>query len=96
MNLFIQQIGIDQKHRGAVANSRSIFVAAVEDEERVRLPEEVLLIQLVATELQHHRLLQGKKAQREAARHLRCMDAEHGSRGYDEEAPQTHGSCARQ
>lgn len=38
-------------------NSRSVFIAAVEDEERVGLSEEVLLVQLVATKLQHHRLL---------------------------------------
>lgn len=43
--------------RGRLVNSRSVFVAAVEDEERVGLSEEVLLVQLVATKLQHHRLL---------------------------------------
>lgn len=53
----MQQIAIDEQHREAVVNSRSIFVTAVEDEERIRFPEEVLLIQLIATELQHHRLL---------------------------------------
>lgn len=33
---------------------RSVFVAAVKDEERIRFSEEILLVQLVATELQHH------------------------------------------
>lgn len=50
----MQQIAIEEQRREAVVNSRSIFVTAVEDQERVRFPEEVLLVQLIATELQHH------------------------------------------
>lgn len=79
----MQQIAIDEQHREAVVNSRSIFVTAVEDEERIRFPEEVLLIQLITTELQHHRLLKGKQAKRKAIWHLLCRDADHSSCGYD-------------
>lgn len=55
---------IQQKHEqhSGVVDSRSVFVTAVKHQERIRFPEEVLLIQLVATELQHHRLLQTKEA----------------------------------
>lgn len=60
--LVIQPNVKDEELRGAVEDSRSIFVTAVKDEERIRFPEEVLLIQLVATELQHHRLLKTKPA----------------------------------
>lgn len=60
--LVIQSNVKDEELRGAVEDSRSIFVTAVKDEERIRFPEEVLLIQLVATELQHHRLLKTKPA----------------------------------
>ena len=35
-------------------DSRSIFVAAVEDKERVGFAKEILLVQFVATELHHH------------------------------------------
>lgn len=48
---------IQQNAKDEDLDSRSVFVTAVKDEERIRFPEEVLLIQLVATELQHHRLL---------------------------------------
>lgn len=34
--------------------SRSIFIAAVEDEERVRLAEEIFLVQFIPAELHHH------------------------------------------
>lgn len=50
--------------REAVVHSRAVFVAAEENEERIRFPEEVLLIQLIAAELQHHRLLEGKQAKK--------------------------------
>lgn len=58
--LLIHQIAIDERHRGAIVNSRSVLVTAVKDQERIRFSEEVLLIQLIATELQHHRLLKRK------------------------------------
>lgn len=61
LDLLIQKVAINEQHREAVVNSRSIFVTAVEDQERIRFPKEVLLIQLIATELQHHRLLEGKQ-----------------------------------
>lgn len=61
LDLLIQKVAINEQHREAAVNSRSIFVTAVEDQERIRFPEEVLLIQLIATKLQHHRLLEGKQ-----------------------------------
>lgn len=42
-------------------NLRSVFITAVKDQKRIRFSKEVLLIQLVATELQHHRLLKRRK-----------------------------------
>lgn len=73
----MQQIAIEEQRREAVVNSRSIFVTAVEDQERVRFPEEVLLVQLIATELQHHRLLKGKQDKNKVVCHLQCRDADH-------------------
>lgn len=40
-------------------DSRSVLVASVEDHKRVRLAKEVLLIQLVCTELHSGAVLQG-------------------------------------
>lgn len=34
--------------------SRAVFIAAVEDEERVRLAEEIFLVQFIPAELHHH------------------------------------------
>ena len=42
-------------------DSRSIFVAPIEDQEWVRLAEEILLVQLVPTELHQNRLLHADK-----------------------------------
>lgn len=82
-DLLMQQIAIEEQQREAVVNSRSIFVTAVEDQERVRFPEEVLLVQLVAAELQHHRLLKGKQDKNKVVCHLQCRDADHSRCGYD-------------
>lgn len=77
--LLIQQIATDEQQSEALADSRSIFVTAVKDEERIRFPEEVLLVQLVATELQHHRLLKIKAAINKVSCHLFCWDVDHRS-----------------
>lgn len=87
--LLIQQIAINKQHREAAVDSRSIFVTAVKDEERIRFPEEVLLIQLIATELQHHRLLKGKEAINKVRCHPFCRGSDHRSRGNAREPPQT-------
>ena len=42
-----------------IKHSRSILIASVENHERVRLAEEVLLVQLVGTELHSGAVLQG-------------------------------------
>lgn len=77
-------IAIGEQPGEAVVNSRSIFITAVEDEERIRFPEEVLLIQLIAAELQHHRLLKRKQDKNKSISPLLCRDADHSSCGYDE------------
>ena len=45
-------------------NSRSILVASVEHQEGVRLPKEILLVQLVGTELHCGDVLVGRKENR--------------------------------
>lgn len=58
----MQQIDVHKYHGGRLlVNLRSVFVTAVKDEERIRFSKEVLLIQLVATKLQHHRLLKRRE-----------------------------------
>lgn len=47
--------------RQQTVNSRSVLVTAVEDQERIRLPKEIFLVQFVSAELQHHRLLRRRK-----------------------------------
>ncbi len=47
--------------RKLLVNLRSVFITAIKDEERIGFSKEVLLIQLVATKLQHHRLLKMKE-----------------------------------
>ena len=62
MLLLIQQIDVHKCHGGSCyVNLRSVFVTAVKDEEGIWFSEEVLLIQLVATKLQHHRLLKRRE-----------------------------------
>lgn len=86
--LLIRQIAINKQRREAAVDSRSIFVTAVKDEERIRFPEEVLLIQLIATELQHHRLLKGNEAINRVRGHPLCRGSDHRSRG-NARKPQT-------
>lgn len=50
---------LEWKKQNHIKHSRSIFVASVEDHERVRLAKEVLLVQLVGTELHSGAILQG-------------------------------------
>ena len=51
-------------------NSRSILVASVEHQEGVRLPKEILLVQLVGTELHCGDILVGRREKR-GVRHRR-------------------------
>ncbi len=48
------------KKQNHTKDSRSILVASVKDHERVRLAEEVLLVQLVGTELHSGAVLKGR------------------------------------
>lgn len=48
----------------APANSRSVLIASVEHQEGVRLPKEILLVQLVCTELHRGDILVGGRENR--------------------------------
>lgn len=43
-----------------IKNLRSVFITAVKNQKWIRFSKEVLLVQLVATKLEHHRLLNRK------------------------------------